>query len=139
MKKNIFKSYMIRPIIQKVVTRILLVIVLCMLWDRFFNFDNYYNPLQLPLFICGFLLLAGAWFSYLKLDGMKVHYLGEDKTVNKKKKNRHKERSMVDFVDEKVVAYEELQADEQAMCNLISNLIPGILSILVSVIANIFI
>lgn len=116
----------------------MLVIVLCLLWDRFLNKDQIFSPLQLPLFICGFFLLAGAWFSYLKLDGFKFHYLGEDRTVNKKKK-KHKERSMVDFIDEKVVAYEELTNDEQALCNLISNLIPGLVSLIISIIANLFI
>ncbi len=129
---------MLRPIIQKTVTRVLLVIVLCMLWDRFLNVNKYYNAFQLPLFICGFILLSGAWFSYLRLDGFKFHYLNEDKTVINKKKKKHSERSVVDFVDEKVVAYEDLESDEQALCTLLANLLPGLLSILISAISNLF-
>ena len=132
-KEKQIKPYMIRPIIQKTVTRILCVLVACLFWDRFLNKDHIYSIFELPLLLAGVILLAAAWFCYLRLDDMRVHYLGEDDKPKRQTKKHH-ERSVVDFVDEKVVAYEELEPQEQTVCGLVSNLIPGLLSVLIAII-----
>lgn len=135
MKKYI-KPYMIRPILYKSITKFLVSLTFCLLWDRFLNKEKLYNILEYPFFLAGCILLSSAWFCYLKLDHFTIHHLAERKERPPRK--HHATKSMVDFADEKIISFDELTSQEQIICNLLSSLITGILFLFPTFILLIF-
>lgn len=70
--------------------------------------------------------LAWAWFQYLAFDGMRTKLLtGLDKLGRKVRK--HSTADMVDFINEKVVTFDDLEDEEQIAAKLCSDLVVGIL------------
>lgn len=136
MIKKYIKSYMIRPIFYKSITKFSISLTLCLLWDHFLNKDNLYSIWEYPFFLAGCILLSGVWFCYLKLDHFTIHHLAErnDRTPRK----HHATKSIVDFADEKIISFEELNTQEQTICDLLSNLITGILFLLPALILSLF-
>ena len=83
---KIYKTYMIRPVLYQCVTRCAVSLAAVLVWNRFVS-----SPLQAVRDGCmtaGFVLLMMAWFLYLKLDGMTVHHMLEDRRKKKKKAKR---------------------------------------------------
>ncbi|MGN0662185.1 MAG: hypothetical protein ACI4LE_03470, partial [Faecalibacterium sp.] len=136
MKKfiSMYKSYMLRPILYKIVTRVSIVAVVMLVWERFVS-DGHFTMWQAPGFLCGMVLLVWAWVNYLRLDGVTIHYLFEDKK-KPKKKNRHPTRSIVDYADEHIVSFEELEPEERTYCSMLSNLLLGGALVLIALIAG---
>lgn len=127
--KNIFKPYMVRPMIYKTVTKSVIVLVICLLWDRFVNVSSSMSLVKDAFFVVGFIWMLFAWFQYLKLDGYTVQYVFKDK---RKKKEKHVQRDIVDYVDEKIISFEELEEDEKTVVNMFSNLIAGGIFVVIS-------
>ena len=91
MKKliSMYQKYMFRPVLYKSVTRVSVVAVLMLLWDRYVS-DGRFTMWQAPALLLGVVLLAWAWVNYLRLDGVTVHHLGEEfKDMGKKEAPRH--------------------------------------------------
>ena len=126
MKKliSMYQKYMFRPILYKSVTRVSVVAVLMLLWDRYVS-DGTFTMWQAPALLLGVVLLAWAWVNYLRLDGVTIHHLGEEFKDLGKKKKFHSTKSIVDFADERIVSFEELEPEERTYCSMLSNLILG--------------
>lgn len=139
MKKliSLYKPYMFRPILYKIVTRVSIVAVLMLLWDRFIS-DGHFTMWEAPGFLCGMVLLTWAWVNYLRLDGVRVHHLLEDweKEKQEKKRSRHPTRSIVDYADEHIVSFEELEPDQRIYCSMLSNLLLGGALVLIALAAG---
>ena len=112
MKKliSMYQKYMFRPILYKSVTRVSVVAVLMLLWDRYVS-DGRFTMWQAPALLLGVVLLAWAWVNYLRLDGVTIHHLGEEFKDMGKKKKFHSTKSIVDFADERIVSFEELEPE----------------------------
>ena len=123
MKKliSMYQKYMFRPVLYKSVTRVSVVAVLM---------------LQAPALLLGVVLLAWAWVNYLRLDGVTVHHLGEEFKDMGKKKKLHATKSIVDFADERIVSFEELEPEERIYCSMLSNLLLGAALLIISLIAG---
>jgi len=79
-----YKKYMFHPILYKCVTRVSVVAVLMLLWDRYVS-DGTFTMWQAPALLLGVILLAWAWVDYLRLDGVTIHHLAEEfKEMGKK-------------------------------------------------------
>lgn len=128
--KNTFKAYMIRPMIYKTIMKISLILVICLMWDQWINVSSRMNVVKDAFFIVGFIWMLLAWFQYLKLDGYTVQYVLKDKQKEKEKK--HKQKDIVDFVDEEIISFDELEEDEKTIVNMFSNLIAGFLYVVIS-------
>lgn len=126
---------MARPIAYKTFTRFIIVLVLSLLWNRYINRDAFLSLGKHAFFTAGAFLLTMAWFNHLRLDGMRVHHLAE-KDVREKKKKKHPRKDIVDFVGEKIVSFDELDYDEQAVCKLAANLISGSVFMAMSLIST---
>lgn len=111
---------MFRPTLYMTGRNLVIGIVLVLLWDRFLNPSNL-SPLGHAGFCVGAVAGMLAWFEYLHLDGFAVHHLNEN--IRKKPKERHRSKDIVDFVDEKIISYDELEKDEKAVCRFLSDLI----------------
>lgn len=129
--KNIFKEYMIRPLIYKVVTKSSIVFAICLIWDKFVNVSNFRSLTKDAFFVIGFIWMLFAWFQYLKLDGYTFQYIFREK---QKKKRKHVQKDMVDFVDEEVVSFDELEDEEKVVVNMLSNLATGLIFVLISIV-----
>ena len=69
-----YKKYMFHPILYKCVTRVSVVAVLMLLWDRYVS-DGTFTMWQAPALLLGVILLAWGWVDYLRLDGVTIHHL----------------------------------------------------------------
>lgn len=134
MKKitGLYKGYMLRPIIYKAATKLSIAIALVLVWNRWIN-KAYHMSLGDGFFTIGMIAMMMSWFCYLKLDGIKL-YLWNEK---KEKKKKHKVRDIIDYADEKIISYDELEPDEQEACKLASNLITGVIMLITSFIVMI--
>ena len=129
--KNIFKAYMIRPLIYKVLTKSSIILVICLLWNKFVNTSNVRSLTEDAFFVIGLIWVLFAWFQYLKLDGYTFQYVFRGKQKEKKK---HIQKDMVDFVDEEIVSFDELEDEEKVVVNMFSNLITGMIYVLISIV-----
>ena len=87
--KKQYHRYMIRPIVTKTSTRTLIGLVIVLLWDKYVNVERIgVSRLGFGLGAVGIILMAGAWFSYLHLDGLTPIDTAKKKfgVKNKKKK-----------------------------------------------------
>lgn len=127
MKKlfSMYKKYMFHPILYKCVTRVSTVAVLMLLWDRYVS-DGTFTMWQAPALLLGAILLGWAWVDYLRLDGVTIHHLAEEFKGMGKKKKRHATKSIVDYADERIVSFEELEPEERTYCSMLSNLVLGV-------------
>lgn len=123
--KSMYKRYMFHPILYKTVTRVSIVAVLMLLWDRYLS-DHTFTMWEAPGFLCGIVLLIFAWVDYLRLDGVTIHHLLEEFKGRGKKKTFHATRSIIDYADEKIVSFEELEPEERTYCSMLSNLVLGL-------------
>lgn len=133
---GLYKKYMIRPIIYKTVTKVSIALTVVLLWNYWVN-SNAFMPMSLGdgFFIVGLMVTLFSWFNYLKLDGIRVNMSGYQK---ERKKKKHKIYDIIDFADEKIVSFDELESDEQEACKLASSLITGILFLFISLGYRIF-
>jgi len=133
MKKifSLYKSYMIRPILYKCVTKCAVTLTLVLLWNRYLNTGTML-VVRDGFFAAALVLFGAVWISFLKLDGMKVHYVFEER---KKKPRRRHGGDLVDFVDEHIVSFDELDDVERVACGLASNAISCALFLVPALIA----
>ena len=130
--REIFKSYMVRPLIYKIVTKSSIIVVLAVLWNYVVNTSSHMSIRKDAFFVIGLIWMMFAWFQYLKLDGYTVQYVFKDK--RKRKEKKHIQKDIADFVDEKIISFEELEDEEKVVVNLLSNLISGLIFVLISLI-----
>ena len=130
-----YKKYMIRPIVYKTVTKALLVLVVSLIWKEYVNTNPELSMVDYVFPVLGIVLIAFSWFHYIALDGLELHYLNEDKQSKKESKFRLKD--IIDFTEEKPESFSELDKEEEIACKLASNVITGLLYILISVIMKI--
>jgi len=135
MKKisGLYKPYMIRPIIYKTATKASIALTVVLLWNYWIN-TNSFMSLEDGFFAVGFAVMLLSWFSYLKLDGIRINMNGN----HKEKKKKHRTSDIIDFADEKVISFDELESDEQEACKLASSLITGVSFLIVSLGYRIF-
>ena len=120
--RNTFQDYMIRPTIYKCVTKISIAFTASLLWERYIGKCGMRGMVEQAFFVAGFYFVVLSWMEYLKMDGVKVHFLLEERQ-KKKKPKRHSQADIADFADEKVISFEELEEDERIVCKFLSDII----------------
>lgn len=122
---SIYKPYMLHAIFYKGVTRLSVAAAACLVWENFVS-DGIFTLWEGPVLVCGIAFLAWAWTSYLSLDGLSPRRLfTAGRTPEKSKKRRHATSSMVDYADEHIVSFDELEPEERTFCSLATNLVLG--------------
>ena len=137
MKKlfSMYKDYMFRPILYKCVTRVSIVAVVMLAWERWVS-DGLFTIWQAPGLLCGVVLVAWAWVNYLRLDGITARNPLENFRDLGKRKRFHATSSIVDFADEHIVSFEELEPDERIFCSMLSNLVLGVPLVIIGLVAG---
>lgn len=131
--KDVYQPYILRPVIYKSCTKASIALALSLVWNRFINTGGMYRVVSDAFFVAGIFFFACVWFQYLRFDGIRVDHLSKPK--KKKEKKRFFSSDIVDFADEKIVSYDELEDDERAVCRLLSNAICGGVFLIPSLIA----
>ena len=65
------------------------------------------------LLLWGVICLAGAWLSYLQMDGLRLPRLDKFRSKLDRKRPQRQTGDMIDFVDEEMQNYEELDDEER--------------------------
>lgn len=130
--RGLFRGEMTRIVLYKAIRKAACALAAVLLWDRFLN-HGHLQVVRDGFLVAAVFLLVLAWFSYLKLDGVTIHHLFEER--KKKRPIRHATRDIVDFVDEHIVDYDELEPDERTLCQLLSSLAAGILFLVPALLA----
>lgn len=132
---KIYKKYMIRAILYKTVTKCMIALVLALAWNYTANKSGFLSMVDHAFFILGAVLMLLSWFNYLSLDGLRINFSGYQHKRDKKKKKKHRTSDIVDYSEEEVVPFDELERDEQVACKLASNLIAGAVFLIPSLVA----
>ncbi len=135
--KGLYKKYMIRPIVYQWLVKCLITVVVALLWNTFLNKAQMLSVVRDAFFVFGFIWLMLAWFQYLKLDGFSFRHFMEERK-NKGKKKNHWKKDIADFTDEEIVSFRDLDDDEKAGVRLASNIILGVVLLIISLIAMAF-
>lgn len=129
-----YRSYMVRPILYKCVFRAVIAFTALLLWEHLVI-----SPGRTGLHLIndgclttGVIFLGFAWFSYLHMDGISPALLFRKK--QEKKKPKRGDHDIVDFADEHIVSFAELEDDERILCSLMANLVCGILYLAAAVV-----
>ena len=120
----------LRPVFYKAVARIAVGLTAALLWDRFINSGAHVNMYDRAFFVIGVLFAGLAWFSYLRLDGIKA-----PRFFKKLPKKAPKRRGgdIADFVDEELESRGELEGDDLVLCAMAADLVCAVLFILPAV------
>jgi len=134
MKKilRLYKPYMIRPIIYKTATKASIALTVVLLWNYWINTKSFMS-LEDGFFIVGLTVTLLSWFNYLKLDGIRINM----NSNHKEKKKKHRTSDIIDFADEKIISFDELEVDEQEACKLASSFITGCIFLLTAIVKTI--
>ena len=131
--KSIYQPYMLRPTIYQCVTKSSIALAVALLWGKFINTDGIYSIVRDAFFVAGIFFFACVWFQYLRMDGLSVNRA--PKAEKKKEKKGFLSKDIVDFADEKIVSFAELEDDEQMVCRILSNTICGCIFFISSLIS----
>jgi hypothetical protein len=136
MVKRLLEKYRpkkLKPVIYRFIKRFATGLALALVWDRFFNSQKLLSLSGHAFFILGTVFFALAWFNYLKLDGMKIHYLNEGR--KKQRKTKHKTSAMIDYTEEEPpktgsgdpdsIDSDLIDENEETKTALLSNLLAG--------------
>lgn len=131
--KKILSKYtkvLIRPILYRSITWGTIALTVALLWDRFVGSKSFLSVKRDIFFIVGVVFLGLAWFYYLKVDGVRSPKLKDDQP--KKKRKHWGYGDIIDFADEHVVTFDELDDEEQDLCKLATNVLLGGVYLLMS-------
>lgn len=124
------ERYMIRPIIYKASARFAYLLAAVLIWDRFINAGRQPAGLSLAFALVGFGFLLMAWMAYLRTDGFSIPRL---KARHKKKKKADVLfGDMIDYVDEPITEYADLDEDEQNIVLMLADAICAVIYLVLS-------
>ena len=119
-RKNLFKKYMLRPLIYLAAFRLMVALLFLLILVRFVKNG------PAPDLVCGFLAIFFAllaYLVYLRMDGLRIPRV---KYIRPKKKQDPLRSfgAMSDHVDDDPgVSFEELEEDERIVCKFLSDII----------------
>lgn len=138
--KKHYHRYMIRPVVTKTITRTMIGLVVVLLWDTYANVERTgISRLEFGMCAVGIMLMAGAWFCYLHLDGLKPietakKHLGKDEKKTGKVK-KQATTDMIDYIEEN--AEEAFEEEDKASCQMAAFFLSGMFLILGSILVGI--
>lgn len=131
--RKIWSRDMVRPLIYKTFTRVVLALAASLLWNEFVNKGGLMSMRAYAFLFFGVLFAVAAWMSYLRLDGMHAPQF-DKRLFDWKRPPKRSGGDMIDYVDEKIVSFDELDEDEQSWCLLLANGICCVIFLIASMI-----
>lgn len=130
MKKFHLERHMIRPCIYMTFTRFILSLTAALLIEHFIS-DPLRDISAFAFVFFGIFFAVLAWIAYLRLDGIKLPKFMM-KRVNPSKKPAIKYGDMIDYTDEEIVSFEDLEDEEKDVCILIADVVCAVIFLLIS-------
>lgn len=129
--KKHWQGYMLRPLIYKAFTRFVLALTAALLWNHFVAPVFLPAPLAYAFVFVGVFFAVCGWMNHLRLDGLKLPRM---KLPALKKKPARSYGDIVDYTNEEIISFDELEDDEKDVCSMLANLICCLLFLLLSLI-----
>lgn len=134
-----YHRYMYSAIAARAVAVALVALTAALLWYRFIDKDKL-RGLGFGLIVVGLICVLLAWFEYLRLDGIRPI---RDSFSSLKKKSREKKKKrfdgdIVDYTDEDIVSFKDLDDEDKIACSLAADVIAGALLVLAGTVVSIF-
>lgn len=114
-----FRRAMLMPTVNKAFTRLMLALTASLVWNEFVG-RGVAERRSLPFVFMAVLFATAAWMSYLRLDGIRAPQF-DRRLFDWKRKPPRMYGDMIDYVNEDVPDFEELEEDEQHLCLLVAN------------------
>lgn len=111
----------IRPVVYKSFQRCVIALTLVLLWDRFVNKGRMPWVVN-GCFAAGAVFLALAWLAFLRLDGVRI-----TPPRREERPRRWRSGDLVDFVDEHIVSFDEMDDEERIKCTLAAHLLCAVI------------
>lgn len=132
MKKLRLEKHMIRPFVYMTFTRFILALTASLLIEHFVS-DPLRDISAFAFVFFGIFFAVLAWIAYLRMDGIKLPKFMM-KRVNLSKKPAIKYGDMIDYTDEEIVSFEDLEDEEKDVCLLLADVICAVLFLVLSLI-----
>lgn len=121
---------LIRPVVYKTSSRFLCSLAAALLWNEFSNTSGLLPKSRAFLFF-GVCFAAAAWLAYLRLDGVRIPKMPKKLALRRHDPLRYY-GDLSDHVDEEIVAFDDLDEEEQNQCLLFADAITAVLFLLIS-------
>lgn len=119
--KKHWKPYLTRPLIYKTFTRFVLALTVALLWNNFAPVDPLIASRMYAFFFLSAYFLLCAWLVHMRMDGVRIPRFRF--RLRRKQDPVRTYGDMMDFTDEEIVSFDELEDDEKDFCSLLANLI----------------
>lgn len=124
------KKYMVKPIVYKFLTKLLLSALISVVWIRYVNTRQMYHSRNFLGFTLAVVFGTAAWFSFLKLDGFRIAGLPPKK--NSRNKPKQSTASIIDHLDTEPDAFAALTDEEKSFCGFLSSFILFVLFLIIA-------
>jgi len=134
--RRLWSAALVRPLIHRAFTRLIwglfLTLFVAFLISRGGGRDWRSNLMLLYALLC----LVGVWLCHLQMDGVRIPRLDWLRTKIDRKRPARGSGDLIDFVDEEIQSYEELEDEERYLVLLLADLINAVLFTLLSLIVR---
>lgn len=127
-RSKYFQKYLIRPIVYRVFTYLVLAVLAAAAWDRLVNTRGIYVTRTRVAPLIAVFFFAAAWFKFLKLDGS-----GRREKPRPRKEAGTRRGGMLDFINTDPDNFQELTDEEKDFCTLAAAAICGVVSLAAAV------
>ena len=109
----------LRPIFYQVCSRAAFGACAALLFDRFFG-SRVPQARAWVFLIAAVFCALGAWCAWLRLDGLQLMRF-DRAFLRPRRPQRHGTPDLIDYVDEEIVPYDELEDSEKDVCLVVAN------------------
>lgn len=128
--REIFQRDMIRPLVYKVFTRFVLMLLIILLWNQYLQPLTPHLNLAVMFPVVGIVFILCAFLIYLRMDGLDIPRM---QPLKKPKRDPYRAYGdMEDYLDTPPVMFEDLTKEEQDVCSLLANVICAVLFFIAS-------
>ena len=120
-----------RPLIYKLFTRLGVALLCVAALNRVRQAQGYASVWALGCMLLAGLFLAGAWLVHLRRDGTRIPRMKSLRFFHKKKPERAY-GDMIDYVDEEIVDFDDLDDDEKDLVSMAVNLLCALVLLICS-------
>lgn len=126
------KKYMLRPILYKLFTKLVVSVVVMTLWIRFVDLGGLRPSRVFAGSALAAIFGASAWLSFLRLDGVKLPRLPSRKALTRIPKQSTAD--LTDHLDTQPESFDELLQDERDFAAFASSLILFVVFLIVGIV-----
>ena len=119
--KSIWNRQLVRPLVNRAFTRLILGLAAALVWNEFVNSNALRSMNAYAFLFLAVLFAIAAWMSYLRLDGFHAPQFDRKLFDWKKKKPIRTYGDMIDHIDDEPMDIDDLEDDEQHLVLLIAN------------------